>query len=51
MAAKVIKGAKPSSLPVEQPKKIEMIINLKEATAMGLKVPFELLTSATKVIK
>ncbi len=51
MAAQVIKGAKPSSLPVEQPKKIEMIINLKEATAMGLKIPFELLTSATKVIK
>ncbi|HXX58363.1 MAG TPA: ABC transporter substrate-binding protein [Thermodesulfovibrionales bacterium] len=51
MAAKVIKGAKPSALPVEQPKKIDMIINLKEATDMGLKVPLDLLTSATKVIK
>jgi putative ABC transport system substrate-binding protein len=51
MAAKVIKGAKPSSLPVAQPKKIDMIINLKEATDMGLKVPFDLLTSATKVIR
>ena len=51
MAAKVIRGAKPSSLPVAQPKKIDVIINLKEATDMGLKVPFDLLTSATKVIK
>ena len=51
MAAKVVRGAKPSSLSVEQPKKIDMIINLKEATDMGLKVPFDVLTSATKVIK
>ena len=51
MTAKVIKGAKPSSLAVEQPRKIDVIINLKEATDMGLKVPFDLLTSATKVIK
>lgn len=51
MVAKVMKGAKASSLSVEQPKKVDVIINLKEATAMGLKVPFDLLTSATKVIK
>lgn len=51
LAARVIKGIKPSSLPVEQPKKIDLIINLKEATDMGLKVPFDLLTAATKVIK
>ncbi|MDA8431572.1 MAG: ABC transporter substrate binding protein, partial [Nitrospiraceae bacterium] len=51
ITAKVIKGAKPSYLPVEQPRKIDLIINLKEATDMGLKVPFDLLTSATKVIK
>ena len=50
-AAKVIRGAKPSSMPVEQPKKVDLIVNLKEATALGLKVPFDLLTSATKVIK
>jgi putative ABC transport system substrate-binding protein len=49
--AKLIKGASASSLPVEQPKKVDMIINLKEATDLGLKVPFDLLTSATKVIK
>jgi putative ABC transport system substrate-binding protein len=51
MVAKVLKGARPSSLPFEQPKKIDVIINLKEAADMGLKVPFDLLTSATKVIK
>jgi putative ABC transport system substrate-binding protein len=51
LAAKLMKGAKPSSIPVESPRKVDMIVNLKEATYMGLKVPFDLLTSATKVIK
>ena len=51
LASRVMKGAKPSSLPMEWPKKIDMIINLKEATSLGLKIPFDLLTSATKVIK
>jgi len=51
MVAKILKGAKPSSLPVDQPKKIDMIINLREATDMGLKIPFGLLSGATKVIK
>jgi putative ABC transport system substrate-binding protein len=49
--AKVARGAKPSSIPFEQPKKIDLIINLKEANDMGLKIPFDLLTAATKVIK
>jgi ABC-type uncharacterized transport system substrate-binding protein len=51
LAVKLMKGAKPSSIPVESPRKVDMIVNLKEATYMGLKVPFDLLTSATKVIK
>jgi putative ABC transport system substrate-binding protein len=51
LTARILEGAKPSSLPVVQPKKVDMIINLKEANEMGLKVPFDLLTSATKVIK
>lgn len=51
LAARLIKGAKPSSMPMESPRKVDMIVNLKEATYMGLKVPFDLLTSATKVIK
>jgi len=49
--AKILNGAKPASLPVEQPKKIDMIINLREAGNLGLKIPFDLLSSATKVIK
>ncbi|MEJ2695024.1 MAG: ABC transporter substrate-binding protein [Candidatus Sulfobium sp.] len=51
LAARLMKGAKPSSIPMESPKKVDMIVNLKEAMNMGLKVPFDLLTSATKVIK
>lgn len=51
IAARVLKGEKPSAIPIEQPKKIDLIINLKEATDMGLKVPFDILTSATRIIK
>jgi len=51
IAARIIKGAKPSSIAVVQPKKVDLIINIKEATNLGLKIPFDLLTSATKVIK
>lgn len=51
MAERLIKGAEPSSIPMESPKKIDMIVNLKEAASLGLKIPFDLLTSATKVIK
>lgn len=51
MAVRVLRGEKPSSIAPGQPRKVDMIINLKEATEMGLKVPFDLLTAATKVIK
>lgn len=51
LTAKVIRGTKPSALPVQEPEKVDIIINLKEAENIGLKVPFDLLTSATKVIK
>lgn len=51
IAAKVVKGAKPASIPFEPPKKIDLVVNLKEATDMGLKIPFDLLTTATRVIK
>ncbi|MBI5674515.1 MAG: ABC transporter substrate-binding protein [Nitrospirae bacterium] len=51
LVIKLLKGAKASSLPVVEPGKVDMIINLKEASSMGLKVPFDLLSSATKIIK
>jgi len=51
LAAKVIRGAKPSGMQVVSPRRIDMIINLREATELGLKIPFDLLSSATRVIK
>jgi putative ABC transport system substrate-binding protein len=47
----ILKGAKPNDLPIQQPTKLDLVINLKTARTLGIEVPDELITLADQIIQ
>jgi len=51
MGVRILKGAKPVDIPVEQVNEFELVVNLKMAKMLGVKIPYSVLARATKVIE